>query len=241
MPLNHLKTSSYKLLYLGVLVVAIFLIQALGPQRSNAQLGSHCDSEVLAYCFAQNRPVDWNTCECNLNTCLNPTPGDCAEAGQYFDASTCTCVNNIAVIGICDTDPYALGCPRSFDTVFAGQLRILQGCGYPGAENDPACNPMIGGGSEDICSFQSFSWCAHNDGIWSSHGCACGGIVPNTAQTSCTDADGTWYNPGSSSGGGVCYNPSGIDEGSLCATSNETLASCAGSGGRWNPYKCTCN
>ena len=232
MRLNDLKTSSYKLLYLGVLVVAIFVIQALGPQRRNAQLSWHCDTELFGYCYAQNRPVDPDTCECKLTACISPTPGDCAESGQYFDASSCTCVNNIAAIGICDTDPYALGCPRSFDTVFAGQLRILQGCGVPSS-----CPPTFGGGNGDICSFQSFSWCAHNNGDWSSYGCACSGIVSNAGQTSCNEAGGAWY---TSPGGGVCYNPSGIGEGSLCATSNQTLAGCVASGGRWNPYQCTC-
>lgn len=226
MHLNDLKTSSYKLLYLGVLVVAIFVVETLGPQRSNAQLSTHCDSEVLSYCFALNRPVNWDTCECNLTACFSPTQGDCAEAGQFFDASNCTCVNNISAIGICDTDPYASGCPRSFDRVFANQLRTLQG--------------GLGGGSEDICSFESYSWCANNNGDWSSYGCACSGVTSSGGQTACDDADGTWYNPGNSLGGGVCTDPSGIGEGSLCATSNQTMGDCVGSGGRWNPYKCTC-
>ena len=244
MAFTSLKRSSCKLFSLGILLATLFAVYALAPQPSNAQwlLTTNCDPEVLQYCFAQNRPVDPNTCECSSG-CIAPTEGDCAEVGQHLDPSTCTCVSNIGYIGICTTDPYSLGCPRSFDTVFAGQLRILQGCGYPGAEYDPSCNPMIGGGSADICSFESFSWCAQNDGSWSSYGCACSGVVLSgyTPQTSCTGAGGgVWYNPGNAGGGGVCYNPSGIGVGNQCATSSETLASCVGSGGRWNPYTCTC-
>ena len=194
MPSVPLKTLRYKLIALSGLVVAFVGLQSIGPRSSNAQMG-YCASEVFQYCYAQNRPVDFNTCECNLSTCLNPTPGDCAEVGTYFDASTCTCVSNISYVGICDTDPYSLGCPRSFDTVFAGQLRILQGCGYPGAAWDPACNPMIGGGSADICSFDSFAWCNTNGGSWSSYGCACSGVVlsGHSAQQACTGAGGVWY------------------------------------------------
>lgn len=243
MPSVPLKILRYKLITLGVLVVVLVALHTITPRSSNAQLGGYCASEVFQYCYAQNRPVDFNTCECNLSTCLNPMPGDCAEVGTYFDAATCTCVPNISYVGICDTDPYALGCPRSFDTVFAGQLRILQGCGYPGAAFDPSCNPMIGGGSADICSFDSFAWCNANEGYWSSYGCACSGVVlpGQTGQESCTGAGGVWYNPGNAAGGGTCYNPSGMSEGYQCASSSASLATCVASGGRWNPYMCTCS
>ena len=241
MPSIPKKALSYKVLTLGVLVAVLIALYTLRPSSSNAQ-SSYCAFDVYEYCFAQNRPVDPNTCECNFSACLMPVATDCTEVGNYLDASTCTCVSNPSYIGICDNDPYALGCPRSFDTVFAGQLRILQGCGYPGAEYDPACNPMIGGGSADICSFDSFVWCNTNGGSWSSYGCACSGVVVSgqTAQQACASAGGVWYNPGNASGGGTCYNPSGISQGYQCTTSTESLSSCVSSGGRWNPYNCTC-
>jgi hypothetical protein len=70
-------------------------------------------------------------------TCLlasSPVEIDCTEVANHLDPSTCTCVSNPSYVGIYDNDLYALGCPRSFDTVFAGQLRILEGCAYPGAQ-----------------------------------------------------------------------------------------------------------
>ena len=230
----------YKLLILTVLTSALIAVYALTSQNSKAT--ELCSDDLYDYCWSQNRPVDPNTCECNPNACLFPLASDCTEVGNHFDASTCTCVANPSDIGVCDVDPFALGCPRSFDTVFAGQLRILQGCGYPGAENDPACNPMIGGGSADICSFESYTWCANNGGSWSSYGCACSGVTVSgqTPQQACGAANGVWYNPGNASGGGVCYNPSGIGEGSLCGSSTQTLSSCVASGGRWNAYTCKC-
>jgi len=237
MPTTHLRLS-YKLLILGLLVAVLLAFNELAP-KSKAQL-DYCASEVYEYCFAQNRPVDPDTCECNLSACLSPLTADCAEVGKYLDPSTCTCVGTLAEINFCNNDPYLMGCPRSFDTVFAGQMRILQGCGYPGAEYDPACNPMIGGGSADICSFDSFAWCSHNGGSWSSYGCACSGLVSSTPQQTCSTAGGVWYNPGSAAGGGACYNPSGIWQGYQCATTNQTLVGCVSAGGQWNPYTCTC-
>ena len=51
---------------------------------------------------------------------------------------------------------------------------------------------MIGGGSADVCSFESFTWCVTNGGSWSSYGCACSGVVPSgqTAQQGCTSNGG---------------------------------------------------
>ena len=234
-----MKRLMYRLSILSILVI-LLILQTVELRSGKAQL--YCDEAVYEYCWSQGRVVDSNTCECDWFSCLGLPESDCTELGQYLDTSTCTCVSNPAVMGLCDNDPYALGCPRSFDTVFASQLRVRQGCSHPDASTDPACNPMIGGGSDDICSFDSYAWCTHNGGSWSSYGCACSGIVVSgqTQQQACSAAGGFWYNPGNATGGGSCYNPSGISQDFQCTTTTETLASCVASGGRWNPYNCTC-
>ena len=236
-----IQPLTYKLIILAVLVAALVVLQKFALRSSNAQ-SSYCAFEVYEYCFAQNHPVDPNTCECNMFACLNPVEIDCTEVGKYLDPSTCTCVSNPSYVGICDNDPYALGCPRSFDTVFANELRIGYGCSYSNSWMDPACNPMIGGGTGDVCSFDSYSWCAQTGGSWSGYGCACSGIVTSgqSQQAACTSAGGTWYDPGNTGGGGRCYNPIGMGQGNQCTTSNQTFSSCVASGGRWNPFKCTC-
>jgi hypothetical protein len=230
----------YKLLILTVLISALTLVYTLSSQNSKATV--LCADDVYDYCWSQNRPVDPYTCECNISACLFPIASDCTEVGNHFDSSTCTCVANPSEVGVCDIDPFALGCPRSFDTVFAGQIRILQGCTYPNWQYDPACNPMIGGGTGDICSFESHSWCVTNGGSWSSYGCACSGVSNpgRDAEQTCGDVQGRWYNPGNVTGGGVCYNPSNIGSAYQCSTSTQTLSSCAASGGAWNPYTCVC-
>jgi hypothetical protein len=241
MPATGMKILSRKLLTLCILFAALFAFDAVVPRHGSSQ-SSSCDYDVYDYCWSQGRNVDPSSCTCNPNSCLGVVESDCTEQGMYLSYSDCACHGNPSYTSVCDGDPYASGCPRSFDTVFAGQMRILQGCGYPGAENDPACDPMIGGGSGDICSFESFAWCSTNGGSWSSYGCACSGVVSSgsTAQQTCTDAGGVWYNPGNSSGGGTCYNPSGIGSASQCATTSESLSSCVSSSGLWNPYTCTC-
>lgn len=236
---SSVKTLSCKLLTLSILVATLFIFLSVAPRSTVAQFT--CAAEVYDYCWSQNRPVDSTTCTCNLQYCLSPLSIDCTEVGNYFDAETCTCVGNPSEVSLCASDPYAQGCPRAFDTVFAGQMRARQGCDYPGSENDPGCDPMIGGGSDDICSFESFSWCASSGGSWSSYGCSCSGVTGSSgAQTACANAGGTWYNPGNTYGGGSCYNPSGIGDGWQCGTSTQTLSSCVSTGGRWNPYNCTC-
>ena len=236
-----MKKLRFKLAILSVLVILLAL-QAVELQTGKAQL--YCADDVYAYCWSQGRVVEPSTCECDWTSCLGMPESDCTEQGQYLDTSRCVCVSNPAVMGLCDNDPYALGCPRSFDTVFASQLRVRSGCSHPNAATDPACNPMIGGGTDDICSFDSYAWCAQNGGSWSSYGCACSGIVthPNqTQQQACAAVGGFWYNPGNATGGGSCFNPSGINDEHQCTSTNETLASCVGGGGRWNPYNCTCD
>jgi hypothetical protein len=210
------------------------------PRSGKAQ--SSCADEVYSYCWGQGRPVDPSTCQCDWSSCLGLPESDCTELSQHLDPSTCTCVSNPAFVGMCDNDPYAFGCPRSFDTVFASQLRVRYGCSHPNASTDPACNPMIGAGDDDICSFDSYAWCAQNGGSWSSSGCACSGVVVSgqTQQQACSAVGGIWYNPGSSQGGGTCYNPSGIGDDFEGTTTTETLASCIASSGQWNPYNCTC-
>ena len=210
---------SYKLLILTVLTSALIAMYALGSRSSNAQT-EFCSEDVYQYCFSQNRPVNSYTCECDMSACLMPVASDCTEVGNYLDTSTCTCVSNPSYIGVCDNDPYAFGCPRSFDTVFAGQLRTF-------------------GDDGDICSFNSVAWCNVNGGTWSSYGCACSGLGSSTQQD-CASNGGTWYDPGSSLGGGRCQNPSGYGAQSQCASSTATLSSCVSSGGRWNPYTCVC-
>lgn len=243
MPAAGVRKLGTKFLVLGALIMALLALGAPESRRAVAQV-ELCSDEVYQYCISQNRPVDPNTCECVLTACINPLEADCLEVGRALNTATCTCVSNeLSAINYCHDDPYLLGCPRSFDTVFAGQMRILQGCGYPGASSDPYCNPMIGGGSADICSFDSYAWCVSNGGSWSSYGCACSGVVSSgsNAQTTCTTAGGTWYNAGSSAGGGVCYNPTGISWDFQCGSSSiNTLAGCAGVGGRYNPYNCKC-
>jgi hypothetical protein len=226
MPSTVTKTLIYKLITVAVLVGAVVAIQKFALRSSNAQ-SSYCDFDVYEYCFAQNHPVDPNTCECNLSACLSPVATDCTEVGNYLDASTCTCVSNPAYIGICDNDPYALGCPRSFDTVFGNLLRT-------------GGSPYTGGGDGDVCSFSAYTWCANNGGSWYSPGCACSFYPSSNPSNACASAGGTWVNNGNSAGGGVCYNPSGYGAESNCASSSASLYTCISSSGRWNPYTCTC-
>src|SRR3954462_10658364 len=107
----------YRLVTLGVLTTALLVTDGLAPQAGNAQL-SDCAFEVYDYCFSQSRPVDTSSCTCNTNACMGIPESDCTEQGMYLDTSRCVCVANPSYIGYCDNDPYALGCPRSFDTVF---------------------------------------------------------------------------------------------------------------------------
>lgn len=219
-----------KLLTSGVRIVILFtLINVLSP-RINAQVG-HCDEGVYDYCWASGRNVDSNTCECNMQSCFGLPESDCTEQGQYLDTSRCICVSNPSYIGVCDNDPFALGCPRSFDTIMGAQIR-LAACSHPDPVADP-CDPMIGGGDGDICSFMAYAWCNTNGGTWSSYGCACGGIGTTDAPDACGDADGIWYQ-------NICFNPSGFLSNLQCASSTASLASCISSNGYWNPYLCTC-
>lgn len=237
------KKLRLKLLTLGVLVAGLFTLQMLAPRDAGAQTDI-CAYEVHMYCISQNRPTNPTTCECDETACLNPLVADCAEVGKSLNTATCTCVSSeLSAINYCNDDPYALGCPRAFDTVFAGVMRVQADCNYPGASSDPYCNPMLGGGSADICSFDSYAWCTSNGGSWSSYGCSCSGVVSSnsTAQQTCANNGGTWYNPGNSVGGGRCYNPSGISWDFQCgASSINTLSGCVGVGGRYNPYNCKC-
>lgn len=219
-------------LSLGVVVAVLFSLGALAPQSGSAQ--SSCAYDVYSYCWAQGRMVNPSTCECNMLSCLWIWETDCMQVGMHTDYSTCTCVSDPALIGKCDVDPFSLGCPRSFDTIFGDQLRVRDG------------DPMIGGGSGDICSFNSFAWCAINNGTWSSYGCACSGVTSTptdpdrTPEEACGDNGGTWYDPGSAAGGPVCYNPSGYGSASQCSSGTGSLSSCVSSNGHWNPYTCTC-
>jgi len=230
-----------KIAILGILLVVFAASYVLPPKRAEAQ-SANCDESVYEYCFAQNRPVDPNTCTCNESLCLNPIWTDCAEVGNYLDPSTCTCVTNPSFIGYCDNDPYAEGCPRSFDVVFASQVRFLRGCD-PERLWEPICDPMIGGGSGDICSYESVSWCTQNGGTWDSSACACDGIgdPDGTAAQKCAAAGGSWYIPTDFPlDPGVCYNPTNIGSGMECTTTSDSLMSCVASGGRWNGYQCHC-
>jgi len=208
-------------------LAALLLLVLLVPQGARAQ-SAPCAFEVYDYCFSQGRNVDSSTCTCNYMSCLGVPESDCTEQGMYLNYGSCTCVGNPGYVFVCDSDPYAYGCPRSFDTVFGDQLRVRDG------------DPMIGGGNGDICSFSSYAWCNANSGSWSSYGCACSGVVGTNPQNACETDGGTWYNPGNSAGGGVCYNPSGYGSGSQCAVSPGSMNGCISSGGRWNPYTCTC-
>ena len=232
-----MKRLSFKLSILGVLGMLLTFSMV---QLRSGKAQSYCAASVYEYCWSQGRPVDPSTCECDWFSCLGLPESDCTENSQYLDYSTCTCVSNPSAVGYCDLDPYAYGCPRSFDTVFGNQLRVRQSCQHPDAWMDPSCNPMIGGGSDDICSFDSYIWCSQNGGTWSSYGCACSGIIASgqTQQQACTSAGGFWYDSGN---GASCYNPDGISDEYQCSSTNETLSTCASSGGRWNPYTCTCS
>lgn len=215
-----------KPLTIGVIIAALFALEVLAPRIGSAQW--YCAFEVFDYCASQGRRVDPNSCECNPMSCFGVHETDCTEQGMHLDYGSCTCVSNPGYVYVCDSDQYAYGCPRSFDTVFGDQLRTRGG------------DPLIGGGDGDICSFNSYVWCNENGGSWSSYGCACSGVVTTDAQQACERNDGTWYNPGPSAGGGVCYNPSGYGDESQCASGTASLSSCVSSGGSWNPYTCTC-
>jgi hypothetical protein len=220
------KRPTGKSLAFGAMIATLFVLGALAPRSGNAQLS--CALEVYDYCFSQGRNVDPNNCECNPMSCLGLPASDCTEQGMYLNYGSCTCVSNPGYVFVCDIDPYAYGCPRSFDTVFGNQLRTRGG------------DPLIGGGDGDICSFSSYAWCNVNNGSWSSYGCACSGLPSTSAQTACESNGGTWYDPGASAGGPACYNPSGYGATSQCASGTGSLYSCVASGGRWNPYICTC-
>jgi hypothetical protein len=223
------KELTRKPLSLGIIIAVLCSLNVLAPRSGSAQ--AYCADEVYSYCWSQGRLVDPYTCECNMMSCLWIWETNCMQADMHIDYSTCTCTSDPSYMGMCDVDPFALGCPRSFDTVFGDQLRVRGG------------DPLIGGGDGDICSFNSYAWCNANNGSWSSYGCACSGVVASSAsspQQACGDNGGTWYNPGSSAGGGVCYNPSGYGAESQCTSGTGSLNSCVSSGGRWNPYTCTC-
>jgi len=226
MPTKDMKKLSYKLLALSVLVAVSFALYAVKPRGSRAQ-SQYCADEVYEYCFSQNRPVDPNTCECIQSACLSPIATDCTEAGNHLDPSRCICVSDPAYVDYCANDPYLLGCPRSFDTIFGNLLRV-------------GGSPYSGGGDPDVCSFSAYTWCAVNGGTWYSPGCACSFYPSTNPSTACSTAGGTWVNNGNEAGGGVCYNPSGYGAASNCASSSGSLSSCISSGGRWNPYTCTC-
>lgn len=219
---THQRQLICKLLVLGILITGLFVFNLFRPRSIGAQTFTNCADDVFSYCFSQSpaRRVDPYSCECNPYSCAGAVESDCQEQGMYLSYSDCQCHENPSFMGVCDTDPYALGCPRSFDTVFAGQLRTF-------------------GDDGDICSFSAFAWCNTNGGSWSSYGCACSGLGSSTQQD-CESNGGTWTDPGSAQGGGRCGNPSGFGEESQCASSTETLSSCVSSGGRWNPYTCTC-
>ena len=222
MHIKHLKQLICKLLVLGVLITALFVVNLFKARSIGAQTFTNCANEVFNYCGSQSpaRRVDPSSCECDSNSCAGVVESDCQERGMYLSPSDCQCHENPSYISVCDSDPYALGCPRSFDTVFTGQLRTF-------------------GDNGDVCSFNSFAWCNANGGSWSSYGCACSGVGSNTAKD-CESNGGSWSDFGSAHGGGACGNPNGFGAGSQCATSTETLSSCVSSGGRWNPYTCTC-
>ena len=209
-----------KLLTLGVLVGILVGLYTLAPRDSKAQ-SSNCAFDAIQYCFAQGRPIDSN-CECNLSACLSPPESDCTEVGQYLDTSRCICVSNPSAVGYCDNDPYALGCPRSFDP-YLDKIRVA-GSGQ-------------GGGSVDICSFDAFTWCMVSGGSWSSDRCACNIGNNSSLETACGTAGGTWTLDWS---GYICYKPSDYAADTHCGSSNASLSSCIAQNKKWNPNICAC-
>jgi hypothetical protein len=232
MPVTGKKLLS-KILTVGVLAGALIWLHARAPD-SRAAVTGECAAEVYDYCWAQGRNVDPETCTCNMETCFGLPASDCTEQGAYLNTNICVCVGNPGETNYCATDPYALGCPRSFDTVMGNAIRAAS-CA------NPPCDPMIGGGDADICSFGSYAWCNTNGGSWSSYGCSCS-IPPGTtsAQSQCSASGGDWVAHPSSSGGGVCYNPSNFPVGSQCSQSTESMAACQASNGHWNGLTCHC-
>lgn len=230
MHIKHRKQLICKLLVLGVLITTLVVLNLFRPRSIGAQTLTNCADDVLNYCWSQSpaRNVDPYSCQCDPNSCVGIPASDCQERGMYLSYSDCQCHENPSYISVCDNDPYALGCPRSFDTVFGNLLRS-------------SGSPYYGGGDGDICSFSAFAWCANNGGSWYSPGCACSFYPSSSPSDECASAGGTWVNNGNAAGGGVCYNPSGYGAESQCGSSSATLSSCVQSNGRWNPYTCTCS
>lgn len=104
------KTLLRSLFVLVVLFVALATTDSMKPGRAEAA----CDPAVYDFCWSQGRNVNPQTCECNYQSCLGLPESDCTEQGGHLDYATCTCVFDPEYQGICDRDPYACGCPRSF-------------------------------------------------------------------------------------------------------------------------------
>ena len=250
-----IRTPRSLTIKLTILLAMIVMLITSGRlmNRSVAQYigSSYCADDVYNYCLSQGRPVD-SSCQCDMTACAGFPESDCTEVGQYLDTSRCICVSNPSYMGYCDTDPYAYGCPRSFDTVFGDKMRLF-GCTINGGE----CPPSFGGGDGDICSYEAFAWCNLKGGSWDSQDCACSGVVnsDDTNATDCAAHQGTWTgsvckNPKGACGdaGGswnetysLCVNPDGYYDASQCGATSDSLSSCIAQNKRWNPYICKCS
>jgi len=160
-----------KLLMLGILVAAFCAIQESAP-KGHAQLG--CGIETFEYCDQFGLWVNPMTCGCAAYCPL--VSADCQEVGKTLDYESCQCVGGwLTPIGICDSDPYALGCPRSFDTVFGG---VTPGYGW------------------GLCPSGGGSTCTSMGGSYNYNTCTCTiasqtGFCSAAAQNACTGAGGT--------------------------------------------------
>jgi len=155
-------------LILGLLTVVLMFPPLLTDKTD--RVSATCPQEVYDFCWSQGRLVDKTICDCKFDSCLNALPSDCQEQGGNFDYISCTCSMPPQEEGLCDRDPYALGCPRNPDS----------------------------GEAAGMCTFASYSWCNHSGGQWSSYECTCNfqttiGCTAGTGTAdSCTAAGGTW-------------------------------------------------
>jgi hypothetical protein len=171
MPIETIKLRR-KLVVLGILIASLLTLQALAPEKAYAQ---SCEVADLIACSNLELSLHPDTCEC-IPYCPLIEP-DCTEQGHSgLNYNTCQCYGGTqSALTVCDFNPYAHGCPGSFDSIFSGVTEYY-GTGQ--------------------CSRSSSSSCASIGGFYNYTSCSCNvatvtGFCSSTAISACQNSGGT--------------------------------------------------
>jgi hypothetical protein len=172
MPTTNTKNLTRTVLLLGLLVAALYPAVTLSPPVARAD---SCDVAAFIECSNLGLSMNPNTCECVPYCPL--ISADCTEQGfTGLDYNTCQCTGGeMSALTVCDFNPYALGCPNSFDTIFSGVTEYY-GTGQ--------CSRTSAGNCATIGGFYNYTSCSCNVATVT-------GFCSNAAITSCQNSGGT--------------------------------------------------